>query len=773
MKLKPYENSFEHISDELKLLNLRLSFAIKKIRKIFSESKNEFPGLYISDEEVDSILDNRLEEKKTGKTTKDNEYEQHLKSVEKLRNYINDRKNFSLEKNVVLKIQNLINITSISDFELQVILICLASELDPNYEKIYAYLQDDITKKKPTPYLVFRILGIDTKEEQIKFRKYFFPSSSLFRNNILKFEDSKEQFLSRPLKINGGCVNFLLDINIFDNLKDGSLLANFSKFYFQDEFQCLDLSLGLKDPIVNYIKYHLESDKNEKKNRDEDSDELELQQKTKSKNLPILLLGRQGSGKENTVMHVCKELQVSLFIVDIKEMMILANSEQTEDILNEFFCYSLLNRSFIYVKNIDYLDTKEEKLKQLFQILLEYILNSSTVIFLGLNYKSNKPESLYNTELFNNSINIKVPDLSNKEKVEFWKNTLKKYHIRETKDINKLINKFFHFTPGQIIDAVSYAIDISLIQTQDKNDNTKNKKENEASSEQLYESCLKVDADNNLGSLSHKIFPKFTLKDIELPEDRKQQIKEILDHIKYRDLVYREWGFKEHLHLEDGLNILFTGEPGTGKTMAAEILANEADKDLYKIDLSMVISKYIGETEKNINRIFEYAERTNAMIFFDEADAIFGKRTEIKDAHDRYANVEVDYLLQKMDSHNLVVVLASNLSENIDDAFIRRMHSILKFPFPDEQSRLNIWENIFPPQQRDLLDKNINFEFMAKNFETSGAMIKNIAINSAFHAASEQSRKISMKHLLLCTENEFNKNGKPFVKPPKYEDFFV
>jgi SpoVK/Ycf46/Vps4 family AAA+-type ATPase len=223
--------------------------------------------------------------------------------------------------------------------------------------------------------------------------------------------------------------------------------------------------------------------------------------------------------------------------------------------------------------------------------------------------------------------------------------------------------------------------------------------------------------------------------------------------------------------LSGGLNILFTGESGTGKTMTAQILANELNMEIYKIDLSLLVSKYIGETEKNINKIFTEASESNSLIFFDEADAIFGKRTEIKDSHDRYSNIEVNYLLQKLEEHNEIVILASNLKHNIDDAFMRRMHFIIDFPFPNEQERLEIWKNIFPKPTFYLNNESIDLEFLAKQFKTTGSMIKNIALSAAFLAASEKS-KIEMKHLVLATRRELEKKGKPIIKTDfgKYYD---
>jgi SpoVK/Ycf46/Vps4 family AAA+-type ATPase len=221
--------------------------------------------------------------------------------------------------------------------------------------------------------------------------------------------------------------------------------------------------------------------------------------------------------------------------------------------------------------------------------------------------------------------------------------------------------------------------------------------------------------------------------------------------------VYEQWGFERKLSLGKGIVALFSGSSGTGKTFAAEILAGDLGMDLYQIDLSCVVSKYIGETEKNLSRVFQEAQDSNAILFFDEADALFGKRSEVKDAHDRYANIEINYLLQKVEEYEGVIILASNMSKSIDAAFLRRMHFSIEFPFPDEDHRLQIWHGIFPPEAP--LETDVDFKFLASNFKITGGNIKNVAVAAAFRAAEEQSR-ICMKHLIVSLKREYQKLGK-------------
>jgi SpoVK/Ycf46/Vps4 family AAA+-type ATPase len=221
--------------------------------------------------------------------------------------------------------------------------------------------------------------------------------------------------------------------------------------------------------------------------------------------------------------------------------------------------------------------------------------------------------------------------------------------------------------------------------------------------------------------------------------------------------VHGEWGFEHKFSLGKGLNVLFSGPSGTGKTMSAEVLATDLSLDLYKIDLSSVVSKYIGETEKNLGRIFREAENANCILLFDEADALFGKRSEVKDSHDRYANIEINYLLQKMEEYEGIVILTTNMLKNLDPAFTRRIQYTVEFPIPDERQRGMLWSQVFP--MATPLASDLNLDFVAKRFRLSGANIKSIALQSAFLAASNGG-SVEMEHLVNAISREYKKLGK-------------
>ena len=237
-----------------------------------------------------------------------------------------------------------------------------------------------------------------------------------------------------------------------------------------------------------------------------------------------------------------------------------------------------------------------------------------------------------------------------------------------------------------------------------------------------------------LSGVAQRVDQPFGWSDLVLPGDRLQRLHALGDRLRHRALVHDQWGFAATLGAARGVAALFTGPSGTGKTMAAGVLARTVGLDLYRVDLAGVVSKYIGETEQNLARVFAAAEAADVVLFFDEADALFGKRTEVRDAHDRYANVEVAYLLQRIEAHDGVVVLATNLRKNVDEAFLRRLQFVVEFPLPDREHRLRIWQQIWPAAAP--LDPALDLFLLADRYELTGGSIRNVAVEAAFAAAA-------------------------------------
>jgi hypothetical protein len=274
----------------------------------------------------------------------------------------------------------------------------------------------------------------------------------------------------------------------------------------------------------------------------------------------------------------------------------------------------------------------------------------------------------------------------------------------------------------------------------------------------LWDAC-RMQARPRLDDLAQRIRPVATWEQLVVPDAQRTTLREIAAHVRQRHQVYENWGFAGQGARGLGISALFAGTSGTGKTMAAEVLANELRLDLYRIDLSQVVSKYIGETEKNLRRVFDVAEAGGAILLFDEADALFGKRSEVKDSHDRYANIEISYLLQRMEEYRGLAILTTNMKEALDTAFLRRIRFIVHFTFPDLAAREEIWRRIFPAQTPT---ENLAIHKLAR-LNVAGGNIRNVALNAAFLAA-DAGEPVRMKHLLNAAHSEYRKLEKPLTE---------
>ena len=249
----------------------------------------------------------------------------------------------------------------------------------------------------------------------------------------------------------------------------------------------------------------------------------------------------------------------------------------------------------------------------------------------------------------------------------------------------------------------------------------------------------------------------YTWDDLVIDEKERRHLQMICDQVRYRGVVGEEWGFYQKTAYGRGICAMFYGQPGTGKTMAAQVIANELGLELYRIDLSQMVSKYIGETQKNVTKLFERAKNTNAILFFDEADSLFSKRSEVKDFHDKNANAETAHLLQKLEDYEGITILATNYAQNIDDAFKRRIRFMVNFVFPDAPVRRRLWKTILPDGVPT--EETLDLDFFADNFELSGSNIKEILTAAAFLAAANK-RGLKNDDIIEAVKLNFEKHGK-------------
>jgi len=728
--MKPYADNLEHLLDELSRIDRLIRNYLEVFWAELSEPMDEFRGLYISEAEIQTLL------KSPGfgtdpKTPSD----AWLEETEALRRNINSRKAESLKCGRELRLHTLSKLFSLDPFEIEVLLIGLAPELDLKYEKIYSYLQNDVTRKRPGVDLFLNLL-CPTMESKLKARAYFSPAAPLVENHLIHFAGSEtnggpegqKSLLSSPIKIDERIINFLLGSDELDpRIRDFSYLIREKR-----SFEALILPEDLKSRLKDLVNWHIRN-------------EIPLR---------FLFEGPYGTGKKITAEAVCRETGTDIIIVDSKGLAENNFPEAISLVLRE----ALLQNSALYFEDFDtLLADKEAKISEAKTSLKNLLRDRKYLpigVFLAGNGSSEQnqgfKENLMDGLINNGFLPFSFPRPQYLLRKTLWEVCLEGDRtLVEDTDMKELASKF-RFTGGQIKDAVSTAREIARVRNPDVP---------VLSAGILYEGC-KARSNQKLSNLAMKINPHYNWEDIVLPKDTLEQLREVCGFIKYRGTVYSDWGFEKKLSLGKGLNVLFSGSSGTGKTMAAEIIAWEIQLNLYKIDLSSIVSKYIGETEKNLNKIFKEAELSNSILFFDEADALFGKRSEVKDAHDRYANIETAYLLQKMEEHEGTVILATNFRKNMDDAFLRRLHFTVEFPIPDEKSREMIWKHTFPAETP--LGDEVDFTFLSK-FKLTGGNIKNIALSASFLAAGS-SGKVGMEHIIRATKREYQKIGKLFTE---------
>ncbi len=448
----------------------------------------------------------------------------------------------------------------------------------------------------------------------------------------------------------------------------------------------------------------------------------------------VCINGEDGIGKNIILKRVIKLCDKALVTVNISNL----KNENYEKTILTACREALFIGGFICFKGI------VENETSMIYLALDIARKFSNIVFILSDKKINFIGKVNDIKF----INIELSELSMEERFKSWKDELKNFKIDKKLDISELSSKFL-LNPYQIKRSISYAANQGYFEG-------KSLIGNNEITQGIY-----AQMSDELSEKATLIKKKHQWDELILNSKEKNLIKRACNQLKYRKIVYDEWKMGNRILYGNGLSMLFAGPPGTGKTMAAQVVANELGLEVYRVDLSRVVSKYIGETEKNLGEIFDLAKKSNAILLFDETDAIFAKRTEVKDSHDRNANLETSYLLQKMEEHSGVSIMTTNFLENIDKAFFRRINYVVHFNLPSEKERKEIWKKIFSKEVP--LSKDIDFNFISRQFEISGGSIKNVALTAAFIAASEKS-KVDMKIMIKSLEYEIRKQGKMVSK---------
>jgi AAA+ superfamily predicted ATPase len=604
----------------------------------------------------------------------------------------------------------------LDDIEIKILAIALAVEIDRNYEKLYAYLQDDVRAKRPTVDLALNLICANITQK-LTHRCYFLPDSTLTRDRLLQLVSPVDHssLLAQELHLDPQITQYLLKIPGLDaRLKDYAHII---------EPQTESVALKSLPGLLNLIQDHWQA----------------------TKLLKLYFQGGDSLEKQTLVQSLANQIKASLLIVDLPKMIAAKVDQQTAFFL--LLRQARLQQTWLYLANIDPLFQHTENIafESLCKALGDYpslVILSGAIPF---------PSSPYPLGLL--TIPFTLPDFEQRR--DCWLSHLTPLDIVLNPTELDALSDRFRLYPHQIRNAVAMASQQILWE------DYQNKESQEKPKSSYLFAAARAESGYALMTLARKIEPKYGWEDIILQSNPAHQLRELCNQAKQHHFVMENWQFGERLSLGKGLNALFSGAPGTGKTMAAEVIAQDLQLDLYKIDLSQIVSKYIGDTEKNLSQVFDAATNSNAILLFDEADALFGKRSEVKDTRDRYANMETSYLLQKMEEYEGIAILTTNFRHNLDEAFTRRLRFIIEFSLPTKEERRRMWEHILPMNRA--ICQELDLDFLADRFELTGADIRNIALRAAFLAASDEDQKnkaIAMKHIIKAICLEYQKQNK-------------
>jgi AAA+ superfamily predicted ATPase len=684
----------------LELFDHLLRMAVTRARAVGFQP-GEYQGLYVDDQEVERHLTSA-----PGSGLWEMP-ESPFDVVAFRRQYITARDTLYVEdQRQQSTFGRLIEAFGLTAVECDLLMVALVPELDRRYERLYSYLQDDVTRRRPTVDFALSLLA-DNFEDRAELMRLISPGSPLFDYDLISNQTDASQReptqISYFLKADPRIVQELLGIPAID-LRIAP---------------AVDLYDYSREPITMLS--------------DEALDKLHA---AISANPVFYFYGTYGAGMHEAAALVSRNIGAELVRVDLARIKaMISGGDQLEKLIRLSLRESRLRGCPILLDGwINLLDDRHNAPRG----LLELILAHPCPVFL-VGAESWEAHAIARDRAI---LRMEFPTPEYEDRVSYWKTYLGEADTDPAEVANK-----FKLTGGQIRDAVQTARDLAAWRGE-AHPNLKD----------LYAGA-RAQSNRKLSNLAQKIDPRYGWDDIILPEDNLQQLHEIASQVAYAQRVYGDWGFRGRAKNVHGITALFAGDSGTGKTMSADVIGHELGLDLYRIDLSTVVSKYIGETEKNLGAIFDEASQSNAILFFDEADSLFGKRSEVKDSHDRYANIETGYLLQRMETYSGVAILATNRLQDLDKAFIRRLDFVITFPTAEKSDRARIWKVTFPKNAP--LAPDVDFEELAKRYRLlAGGNIRNVVTTSAFAAAADGSPVITLRHIEHAVKREYQKMSK-------------
>ncbi|WP_036774162.1 ATP-binding protein [Photorhabdus australis] len=594
----------------------------------------------------------------------------------------------------------------LTEFERDTLLLGLLPHFDNRYHALFAALHGNSRKKWPTFALAIELFSQRQSDRQLQ-QNSFLPQTPLIKNQLLQLNNHEESIWLQT--------QFLTHSAVWHFLSGQQVIL---------------------PPLITCAYWHSPASQAWYPQALYHSLEKILLNETNEAHPLIILRGKQDSARELAVSHIMASHNISTLTLDLANLPNEDNTTIIANLLTDAVRETQLHNACLLIRNFSLLAEK----KKILNNQLSTLLNHPKLRVVCLVEPQDSLVWIKHLPM----VQINMPALTLADKEIMLKESLPDKVVQEI-NITQLCQRF-SFTaetlPIILKEANQYQI---LRQPEGQLEETDLRK------------ALKFRAQQNFGKLAQRITPERSFNDLVISDTLAQQLKEIIAAIHYRDQIMAT-GFQEKIGYGTGISALFYGESGTGKTMAAEVIAGHLGVDLIKVDLSTVVNKYIGETEKNISRIFDLAEADSGVLFFDEADALFGKRSETKDAQDRHANIEVSYLLQRLENYPGLVILATNNRSHLDSAFNRRFTFITRFTYPDEMLRKKMWQTIWPEQLK--LSDELDLEHLAKRADLTGANIRNIALLASMLAKHDHCEQIENKHIDRAVTLELNKTGR-------------
>ena len=596
----------------------------------------------------------------------------------------------------------------LTGFDMDVVILALAPEIDLRYERLYAYLQDDITRRRPSIDLALHLFCSDATERLAR-RWHFGVDAPLFHDAILVDTAVPiAELLGMPLRLDPQIVAALIGVEVMDRR-----VQRWCRLIRRPQLPKV-VPLGSANRVA--------------------LTRLVARERDDGAPARLALIGPPNSGRTQVASAFAIEMGRPLLLLDLRRL--VADSGDLRANFNLVLREAWFCDAVLAVRGAEALLDPDSPVSTLH--LQDSTRDHPGSILLLADAAPDAGTSLV-TDL---TIVLGIPDLELRRRL--WDAEVPAELADGSATVEGLSR--FRLLPGQIARAAAVAASVARARAPGA----------PADADDLF-AAARAQTGHALAALASRRPARRSWSDLVLPADELAQLRELCARARHGERVLDSWAFAATCAGSRGTAALFSGPPGTGKTTAAEVIAHELRVDLFRVDLARVVSKWIGETEKNLDRVFAAAEHANGVLFFDEADALFGKRSEVRDAHDRFANIEVSYLLQKLEEYDGLAILATNLRANIDDAFLRRLAFVVHFPFPDTASRHRIWETIWPSAAP--LAPEVDLSRLAERFPLSGGGIRNAALAAAYTAAANGG-SITVPYIHAAIRREYQKLGR-------------